>query len=80
MADKSYDRIFIFSQEQMDLKKRVEGNRCKFGTVVVNGSKKIYTDIVKNMSRVQYGDAKVIIQGDIRKIKYFPPAGEELEV
>lgn len=80
MADKSYDRIFIFSQEQMDTKKRVEGPRSKFGTVIVGGSPKTYTDIVKSMSKVQYGDAKVIIQGDIRTIRYFPPYGEDYEV
>jgi len=39
-----YNRIFIFSKEQMNKKKEIEGKNAKFGTVVVKGSSKVYTE------------------------------------
>ena len=77
MAVDIYNRIFIFSKEQMKRKKEIEGKNAKFGTVIVKGSSKIYTEIVRNINSSLPSDYEIIISGDIRKIKYFPPKGEE---
>lgn len=72
-----YNRIFIFSREQMNKKKTVEGKNAKFGTVIVKGSSKVYTDIIRKITPNLPSDYEIITSGDIRKIKYFPPVGEE---
>lgn len=72
-----YNRIFIFSKEQMKRKKEIEGKNAKFGTVIVKGSSKVYTEIVRNITPNLPSDYEIIISGDIRHIKYFPPKGEE---
>lgn len=72
-----YNRIFIFSKEQMDRKKKIEGKNAKFGTVVVKGSHKVYTEIIRRITPNLPSDYEIITSGDIRKIKYFPPVGEE---
>lgn len=74
MAD-IYERHFVFSQKQMDIRKQVEKNP-KFGTVVVNGIPKTYTDIIltKNQNDKQFPDSVVLISGDIRKLKFTDPS------
>ena len=77
MAVDIYNRIFIFSKEQMDKKKKIEGKNAKFGTVIVRGSSKVYTEIIRRITPSLPSDYEIITSGDIRKIKYFPPVGEE---
>lgn len=72
MAD-LYNRIFIFSKEQMEQKKKIEGKNASFGSVIVNGSKRVYTDIVLSMDSVSFSDAQKLIEGDMRKIRHEPP-------
>jgi hypothetical protein len=72
-----YNRIFIFSKEQMKRKKEIEGKNAKFGTVVVKGSSKTYTEIVRKLNPSLPSDYQIVTSGDIRKIKYFPPKGDE---
>lgn len=72
-----YNRIFIFSREQMNRKKTIEGKNATFGTVVVKGSNKIYTEIIRKITPNLPSDYEIVTSGDIRKIKYFPPKGEE---
>lgn len=67
-----YHRIFVFSSEQMAQKKKIEGKNASFGTVIVNGANKTYTDIVVDMSKAK-ADAQKLIEGDIRKIRYTEP-------
>jgi len=72
-----YLRYFVFSQQQMELKKSVElklGRKATFGTVIVNGSPKVYTDVLASMSTSRFGDAVVLTSGDIRSISYTDPA------
>lgn len=73
-----YKRYFVFSQKQMDLRISVEkdklGRSPKFGTVIVNGSPKVFTEIVTDMSSCRFADAVMLISGDIRKIKYTEPS------
>lgn len=77
MAVDIYNRIFIFSKEQMKRKKEIEGKNARFGTVIVKGSSKTYTEIVRNLNGNLPSDYEIIISGDIRKIKYFPSKGDE---
>lgn len=72
-----YERIFIFSKEQYKRKKEIEGKNAKFGTVIVKGSSKTYTEIVRKITPNLPSDYEIVTTGDIRKIKYFPPIGEE---
>lgn len=74
MADNIYTRYFVFSNTQMqrmiDLQKQRGGIAPKFGTVLVNGVPKVYTDIVVSTSKLRYADSKIVTSGDIRTIKY----------
>jgi hypothetical protein len=69
-----YKRIFIFSKEQMQRRKEIEGKNVRFGTVTVNGVNKVYTDIVLKMDDVKFSDAQKLVEGDIRKLKYTEPS------
>lgn len=71
-----YTRHFIFSREQMELKKKIEQKtktKVEFGKVMVNGAQKVFTDIVKDKKDCKFSDAIVLISGDIRTIKYTEP-------
>ena len=74
MAD-IYNRYFVFSQKQMDIRKKAE-NGPKFGTVVVNGIPKPCTDIIlsPNQNDKLFPDSVVLIEGDIRKLKFTNPS------
>jgi hypothetical protein len=68
---------WIYSRTQQD---RIdEANKAAglvnptYGKVVVNGSQKIYTDIVTDMSRTPFADAKIVIKGRKDKISYTLP-------
>lgn len=72
--DNIYHRIFIFSQTQMDKIMEMEKKRGSvapiFGTVIVRGTKKIYTDIITDRKYIRYPDSRILIEGDIRSIKH----------
>lgn len=67
-----YYRYFVFSAEEEAFRQKIHGENASFGEVSVRGTAKRYTSIVKDMSETK-PDAIVLIQGDIRKIKYTPP-------
>jgi hypothetical protein len=73
-----YERCFIFSREQMEHRISVEtangGSTPKFGSVIVNGIPKTYTDIVVSMDKARYSDSTLLVRGDIRTIKYTQPS------
>lgn len=72
-----YKRCFVFSKEQHDKRIEIEnkmGKKPRFGTVIVNGASKVYTDIVTNMSKCKYPDSILLIEGDIRRIKHTNPS------
>lgn len=76
MASDIFARYFVFSKEQMDKRKAIEesrGRRAIFGTVLVNGVYKIYTDIVTSMDKCRFGDSILVTKADIRKVKYTLP-------
>ena len=69
-----YHRVFIFSQQQMDLKielgKKKDGKAPKIGTVIVNGTSKMYTDILRSADEIRFSDSIVLLSEDIRKVKF----------
>ena len=72
-------RYFMFSKDHYDKTLEIEkkaGNNYKFGSVIVNGYPKKFTMITRNPETYtqRYPDAKVVISGDIRKIKYTEPS------
>ena len=72
-----YHRIFIYSAQQAEALKQIHeknGDKFHLGSVVVNGSEKKYTAIIRDMSESQYSDARKLIEGDIRHIKYTGPS------
>lgn len=75
--DNIYKRYFIFSRTQMqntiNLQKQRGGIAPKFGEVIVNGSPKIYTDIITSPDNIRYSDSKILLAEDIRMVKYTKP-------
>ncbi len=67
-----YYRYFVYSSEEEALRQKLYGQNVSFGTVVVRGTPKRYTSIVKDLNDSK-PDAIVVIEGDIRKIKYTHP-------
>ena len=77
MASDLYHRIFVYSAQQAKALKEiheVNGNRYHLGTVIINGAERKYTSIVRDISEVQYSDARTLIEGDIRHIRYTSPS------
>lgn len=74
----SQNKYFLFSRDQMEFMKKMEatrGKRFKIGTVIVNGVRKVYTEMSNNSSS-RYADAQIVAYGDITKMRYTPPKGE----
>ena len=73
-----YERTFVFSQQQKDEITKIEtangGSKPTFGTVVVRGVAKTYTEILNSSRTSRYADARVLITGDIRNITYTNPS------
>lgn len=74
MTNNIYYRVFIFSQTQHDKLIEIEKSRGvgepRFGTVIVRGSPKVYTAVLVSRDNIRYPDSKVLIEGDIRNIKF----------
>ena len=73
---KNYMRYFIYSVQQMKIKREVEsrlGKDLVLGTVIVNGMQKQFTEIVTDLANVRYSDATIVAYGDIRKMNYTEP-------
>lgn len=79
MAD-LYSRYFMFSNEHMqkvkDLAKKNGDFNPIFGKVLVGGQYKMYTMLTNDPESYtkRYSDARTVVSGDIRQIKY--EAGE----
>jgi hypothetical protein len=61
----------------MDNKIEIEtangGKKPKFGTVIVNGVPKTYTDVILSMDKARFSDTTLLVRGDIRTIKFTEP-------
>lgn len=75
----NYNRYFMFSAEQLRLKKEIESKIGRIfvpGTVIVNGGKKQYTEMCTNPNSTRFPDSTIVASGDIRKITYTEPKVE----
>lgn len=81
MAD-LFTRYFLFSQSHYDKIKEIErraGNvNYKPGTVLVGGYYRPFTSMETRPEKYtqMHGDAKTVLVGDIRKVKYTNPVKE----
>lgn len=66
-------KTFVFSQTQQLELKKLYGKNYTFGHVIVNGQKKIYTDILSDISKCRFSDARTLITGELSKIQYTKP-------
>ena len=76
IENRNYMRYFIYSTEQMKLKRQMQkklGRELVLGTVIVKGEQKAFTEMVESLSSVRYSDAEIVIYADIRDIKYTNP-------
>lgn len=77
--DSLYTRYFMFSYEHYNkIKEMAEKNgerNPQIGKVMVAGNYKRYTFMTRDPETYssRYSDAKVIMSGDIRKIRYTEP-------
>ncbi|MCK9198087.1 MAG: hypothetical protein M0P49_00620 [Bacilli bacterium] len=74
-----YNRYFMYSREQLRVKKAIEakiGRTFIPGTVIVNGSKKQYTEMSTSPNATRFYDSVVVMNGDIRGIVYTDPKVE----
>lgn len=75
MAD-LYTRYFMFSNEHLnkirELASKNGDMNPKIGKVLVHGNYKKYTFMTNNpdVYSSRYADARIVVSGDIRKIKY----------
>lgn len=64
---------FIFSSEQLKLKKAVDlklGKKYQPGWVISNGMRKLYTDIVTDVKSIKYTDYIIVAQGVYKNMKF----------
>lgn len=79
MAESLYTRYFMFSYEHYNkIREMAEKNgdrNPQIGKVMVAGNYKRYTFMTRDPETYssRYSDAKVIMSGDIRKIRYTEP-------
>lgn len=70
-------KYFIYSSEQLKLRKSVEakmGKNFKCGTVIVNGTRKLFTELSPRPTS-RFSDAIIVAQGDPTLMKYTLPEG-----
>lgn len=61
---------FMFSSQQANLRKEVEGFKYTPGKVLVNGKYKQYTEIVSDPNNATYPDAIVVASGEKSRMIY----------
>lgn len=78
-SDSLYTRYFMFSYEHyMKIKELADKNgnkNPKLGSVMVAGNFKKYTFMTRDPETYssRYSDARIVLTGDIRKIRYTEP-------
>lgn len=71
-------KYFIYSAEQFKLRKEVElklGKKFKIGHVIVNGTKKPFTEL-SSVRKSRFPDAVIVAEGDPTLMKYTMPGGK----
>lgn len=70
---------FLYSQTQLKFRKETDrkiGKTFKPGSVIVNGRKMPYTEMLADKKRSMYSDAKEVCYKDPKDVKYTPPKSE----
>ena len=70
------NKYFLFSSSYLNDRKNIEakmGKEFVVGTVVVNGSRKEFTNLQDTDTLFGYSDVRVIACGDPTKMKYTSP-------
>ena len=70
-------KYFIYSSEQFKFRKEMEsvgGKKFKAGTVIINGDRKLFTEL-SNTPASRFSDAIVVATGDPNKMSYTMPGG-----
>ena len=68
-------KYFLYSNEQLKLRKEVEarmGKKFIVGTVIVNGTRKPFTEL-SSTEKSRYSDAKIVAEGDPTIMRYTLP-------
>ena len=71
-------KYFLYSSEQLKLRKQVEsrmGKKFKAGVVIVKGVRKLFTELSSEPTS-RFSDAKVVASGDPITMKYTMPTGD----
>ena len=75
LKEKDFYVYFLYSEQQNKERSEIEKKMSRVfspGTVIVNGRKKIFTELSKSSSN-RYPDCKIIAEGCKSKMMYTPP-------
>ena len=75
LKEKDFYVYFLYSEQQNKERSEIEKKMSRVfspGTVIVNGRKKIFTELSKSSSN-RYPDCKIIAEGWKAKMMYTPP-------
>ena len=75
LNEKDFYVYFLYSEQQNKERSEIEKKMSRVfspGTVIVNGRKKIFTELSKSSSN-RYPDCKIIAEGWKSKMMYTPP-------
>lgn len=75
LKEKDYYVYFLYSDQQNKDRSGIEKKMSRVfvpGTVIVNGRKKIFTELSKSSSN-RYPDCKIVAEGMKSKMMYTPP-------
>ena len=75
LKEKDFYMYFLYSEQQNKERSEIEKKMSRVfspGTVIVNGRKKIFTELSKSSSN-RYPDCKIIAEGWKSKMMYTPP-------
>ena len=75
LKKKDFYVYFLYSEQQNKERSEIEKKMSRVfspGTVIVNGRKKIFTELSKSSSN-RYPDCKIIAEGWKSKMMYTPP-------
>lgn len=75
LKEKDFYMYFLYSEQQNKEISEIEKKMSRVfspGTVIVNGRKKIFTELSKSSSN-RYPDCKIVAEGWRSKMMYTPP-------
>lgn len=76
IKEKDYYVYFLYSEQQNKERSEIDKKMSRVfspGTVIVNGRKKIFTELSKSSTN-RYPDCKIVAEGLKSKMMYTPPS------